>query len=259
MNFRLCMGQERRSPYGTLSTTLRADVRPLQRVAGRDHPQASLPQDAIVATQRSGRPISKVNSWLAQTANCSGRYCVGVHPLEYLRSVARHQRADAWSVALEFVDLVAGWGLEGAELSVAARRLLNRRPDAAPLWWAASQLVLAPEPISLAADLRDRLREELPEVLDEGWVVEAAALSNQRVLFVGGDVHRFREAKAIDAPVAVVAPTGVHLDDRYLDRVREGAEGRGDDVHEEPAEGLKIVDVGSISPFASELLRTSAI
>ena len=33
----------------------------------------------------------------------------------------------------------------------------------------------------------------------------------------------------------------------------------GDDVHEEPAEGLKIVGVGSISPFASELLRTSAI
>lgn len=182
-----------------------------------------------------------------------------MHPLEYLRSVARHQRADAWSVALEFVDLVAGWGLEGAELSVAARRLLNRRPDAAPLWWAASQLVLAPEPISLAADLRDQLRGELPEVLDEGWVVEAAALSNQRVLFVGGDVHRFCEARAIDVPVAVVVPTGVHLDDRYLDRVREGAEGRGNDVHEEPAEGLKIVGVGSISPFASELLRTSAI
>ena len=182
-----------------------------------------------------------------------------MHPLEHLRSVARHQRADAWSVALEFVDLVAGWGLEGAELSVAARRLLNRRPDAAPLWWAASQLVLAPEPIGLAADLREQLRGELPEVLDEGWVVEAAAMSNHRVLFVGGDVHRFCEAQAIDVSVAVVAPTGVYLDDRYLDRVREGAEGRGDDVHEEPAEGLKIVGVGLISPFASELLRTSAI
>ena len=32
--------------------------------------------------------------------------------------------------------------------------------------------------------------------------------------------------RAIDVPVAVVAPTGVYLDDRYLDRVRKGAEGR---------------------------------
>ena len=99
----------------------------------------------------------------------------------------------------------------------------------------------------------------MPEGFDDGWGVEAAALSDQRVLFVGGDVHQFCEARAIDVPVAVVAPTGVYLDDRYLDRVRKGAEGRGDDVHEEPAEGLKIVGVGSISPFASELLRTSAI
>ena len=86
--------------------------------------------------------------------------------------------------------------------------------------------------------------------MTDGWW--RSALSDQRVLFVGGDVHQFCEAR-IDVPVAVVAPT-VYLDDRYLDRVRKGAEGRGDDVHEEPAEGLKIVGVGSISPFASELL-----
>ena len=43
------------------------------------------------------------------------------------------------------------------------------------LWWAASQLVLAPDPISLAADLRDQLRGEMPEIFDDGWVVEVGA------------------------------------------------------------------------------------
>ena len=182
-----------------------------------------------------------------------------MHPLEYLRSVARHQRADAWSVAIEFVDLVGGWGLEGAELSVAARRLLDRRPDAAPLWWSAAQLVLSPHPIDLARDLRDELVEPTPFVEHEGWQVEATAASGGEAVFVGNEHHRFLEAQALEIPVVVVVPTGTRIAPQYIERVVDGLTKRGDDAGVCAIDEVTVVEGGRSAPFAAELLRRSAI
>ncbi len=182
-----------------------------------------------------------------------------MHPLEYLRSVARHQRADAWSVAIEFVDLVGGWGLEGAELSVAARRLLHRRPDAAPLWWAAAQLVLAADPVHLARQLRDELLAPALEVEHDGWRVEAAAAHGESLVLVDNEYHRFTEAQALDIPVMVVVSTGTRIPAQYVERVIEGVNSRGDSATECSSDGVRVVENGRPAPFAAELLRQSAI
>jgi len=182
-----------------------------------------------------------------------------VHPLEYLRSVARHQRADVWSVAFEFVDLVGGWGLEGAELSVAARRLLHRRSDAAPLWWAAAHLVVSSNPVQLAHQLREDLMAPSPEVEYDGWRVEAAAASGDSVVLVGNEYQRFIEAQALDIPVCVIVPSGVTIAQQYLERVLEGLNARGESAAECSTEIVAVVNDGKTAPFAAELLRTSAI
>lgn len=186
-------------------------------------------------------------------------YCNDVHPLEYLRSVARHQRADVWSVAIEFVDLVGGWGLEGAELSVAARRLLHRRPDAAPLWWSAAQLVLAADPVNLAQQLRDDLLAPMQEVEHDGWRVEAAAAHGDRFLLINNEYNRFTEAQALDIPVMVNVPSGTRIPAQYVERVAQGVAARGDTAVECSAEGVTVIEGGRTAPFAAELLRQSAI
>ena len=182
-----------------------------------------------------------------------------MHPLEYLRSVARHQRADVWSVAFEFVDLVGGWGLEGAELSVAARRLLHRRPDAAPLWWAAARLVVSSNPVQLAHQIREDLMAPSRAVEHDGWRVEAAAASGDSVVLVGNEYQRFSEAQALDIPVCVMIPSGVTLPSQYLERVIEGLDARGESAAECSIEHVVVVNEGKAAPFAAELLRTSAI
>ena len=182
-----------------------------------------------------------------------------MHPLEYLRSVARHQRADVWSVAFEFVDLVGGWGLEGAELSVAARRLLHRRPDAAPLWWASAHLVVSSNPVELAQQLRDDLMAPSPEVEHDGWRIEVTAASGDSVVLVGHEHQRFTEAQALEIPVCMVVPSGVTIPSQYLKRVIEGLNARGESVAECTTENVTVVNDGKTAPFAAELLRTSAI
>lgn len=182
-----------------------------------------------------------------------------MHPLEYLRSVARHQRADAWSVAIEFVDLVGGWGLEGAELSVAARRLLHRRPDAAPLWWAAAQLVLAADPVHLAQQLRDDLLMPQQEIEHDGWRVEAAAAHGDFLILVDNEYNRFAEAQALEIPVMVNVPSGSRIPAQYVERVVEGLKSRGDTAVECSIDGVIVIDGGRAAPFAAELLRQSAI
>ena len=186
-------------------------------------------------------------------------YCVDVHPLEYLRSVARHQRAGVWSVAIEFVDLVGGWGMEGAELSVAARRLLHRRPDAAPLWWAAAHLVLASDPVHLAQELRDNLLASTPEVEHDGWRIEASAAHGDSVVLVENEYHRFVEAQALEIPVMVVVPSGTRIPAQYVERVVEALRSRGETAMECSTEGVVVIDGGRAAPFAAELLRQSAI
>ncbi len=115
----------------------------------------------------------------------------GMHPIERLRWVARSPEGDSSLVAAEAADALAGFADDPAGLVIASRRLIERRPASAPLWWLASRVLCSLEPafeaMDAAADLeRDRtpvaLAGDLPggTVAIVGWPDQAAAALRMR-------------------------------------------------------------------------------
>ena len=109
-----------------------------------------------------------------------------MHPIERLRWVARSPEGDLSAAAAEAAEALAAFADDPAGLVIASRRLIERRPEAAPLWWLASRMLCSLEPefeaISAAAELeRDRtpvaLAGDLPggTVAIVGWPDQAAA------------------------------------------------------------------------------------
>ncbi len=122
-----------------------------------------------------------------------------MHPIERLRWVARSPEGDLSAVAAEAAEALAGFADDPAGLVIASRRLIERRPEAAPLWWLASRVLCSLEPefeaIAAAADLeRDRtpvaLAGDLPggTVAVVGWPDQAAAALRMRAR-MGGAGH----------------------------------------------------------------------
>jgi hypothetical protein len=114
-----------------------------------------------------------------------------MHPIERLRWVARSPEGDASLVAAEAADALAGFADDPAGLVIASRRLIERRPAAAPLWWLASRVLCALDPgfeaMDAAADLeRDHtpvaLAGDLPggTIAIVGWPDQAAAALRMR-------------------------------------------------------------------------------
>ena len=109
-----------------------------------------------------------------------------MHPIERLRWVARSPEGDSSLVAAEAADALAGFADDPAGLVIASRRLIERRPASAPLWWLASRVLCSLEPafeaMDAAADLeRDRtpvaLAGDLPggTIAIVGWPEQASA------------------------------------------------------------------------------------
>lgn len=120
-----------------------------------------------------------------------------MHPIERLRWVARSPEGDVSLVAAEAADALAGFADDPAGLVIASRRLIERRPAAAPLWWLASRVLCSLDPafeaMDAAADLeRDRtpvaLAGDLPggTVAVVGWPDQAGAALRMRGR-MGGD------------------------------------------------------------------------
>ena len=114
-----------------------------------------------------------------------------MHPIERLRWVARAPDGDVSMVAAEAAEALACFADEPAGLVIASRRLIERRPAAAPLWWLASRVLCALEPafeaMEAARDLeRDRtavaLAGDLPggTVAIVGWPDQAGAALRMR-------------------------------------------------------------------------------
>ena len=138
-----------------------------------------------------------------------------MHPIERLRWVARSPEGDVSMVAAEAADALAAFADDPAGLVIASRRLIERRPGAAPLWWLASRVLCSLEPafeaMDAAADLdRDRtpvaLAGDLPggTIAIVGWPDQAGAALRMRSRMDGGEAGADR--------VVVVpsdAPSGV--------------------------------------------------
>lgn len=127
-----------------------------------------------------------------------GRYVHDMHPIERLRWVARSPEGDPSLVAAEAADALAGFADDPAGLVIASRRLIERRPASAPLWWLASRVLCSLEPaleaMDAAADLeRDRtpvaLAGDLPggTIAIVGWPDQAAAALRMRGRMGGGE------------------------------------------------------------------------
>ena len=122
----------------------------------------------------------------------------GMHPIERLRWVALSPEGDSSLVAAEAAESLAGFADDPAGLVIASRRLIERRPASAPLWWLASRVLCSLEPafeaLDAAADLeRDRtpvaLAGDLPggTIAVVGWPDQASAALRMRGRMGGGE------------------------------------------------------------------------
>src|SRR5438093_11463754 len=107
-----------------------------------------------------------------------------MHPIERLRWVARAPDNEVSLLAAEAADALAAFADDPAGLVIACRRLIERRPACAPLWWIASRVLCALDPgleaVTAAVELeRDPtaalLADELPggAVAVVGWPEQA--------------------------------------------------------------------------------------
>jgi hypothetical protein len=163
-------------------------------------------------------------------------------------------------LALEFSRAVAEWNFFGPELVLAARRMLEHRPDAAPLWWSAARLVTAPDVLSRAYEIVDILEgQPAVEPDHDGLSVPIWAASNDTAIVLSPWTHHLDEAETTGRPVRLVCDAGHRVHSEFLPHVFKGASNRGD--------GPRLVELKSVEhriegpecPLASELLRTSAI
>lgn len=120
-----------------------------------------------------------------------------MHPIERLRMVARAGPADSTTLAREAASALASFAGEPAALVTACRRLVDRQPACAPVWWVAARVLAAADPAAeawragedLAADATaTALQEALPPdaaVVVVGWPEQAAeALARRADLHV---------------------------------------------------------------------------
>ncbi len=76
-----------------------------------------------------------------------------MHPIEHLRYVARATGADPVSLVVETAQALRGLKSEPAGLVLAARRIVERHPTCAPLWWLCASVLAAGEPFDKALEL----------------------------------------------------------------------------------------------------------
>ena len=69
-----------------------------------------------------------------------------MHPIERLRYVARASGADQALLVRETAHALAAFHDDPAGLVAAARRIVDRHPTSAPLWWLCSRVLTAPDP-----------------------------------------------------------------------------------------------------------------
>jgi hypothetical protein len=119
-------------------------------------------------------------------------YGGGVHPIEHLRFVARARGADASALVREAAVALGSLRADHANLVIAGRRIVERHPEAGPLWWLCARLLTSDEPNALAWELVDEIEADpapravaaaLPDeatVLTIGWPDVAGAAIARR-------------------------------------------------------------------------------
>ncbi len=101
-----------------------------------------------------------------------------MHPIERLRYVARADGAPVSALVRETAHALAELSGDPHSLVLAARRVVERYPTTAPLWWLCSEVLVAPDPASRAIELaREVARDATADHLDEALPDEAVVLT----------------------------------------------------------------------------------
>ena len=79
------------------------------------------------------------------------------HPIERLRWAARHDGDGPRLAGLHAVRALAGFTGDPAGLVTACRRLVQRQPAMAPVWWVAARLLVTPDPPYVEAEATESL------------------------------------------------------------------------------------------------------
>lgn len=111
-----------------------------------------------------------------------------VHPIEHLRYVARARGVDASTLVEEsfaaFEHLAytgdRGSGALSQVMIIACRRLVERHPAAAPLWWSCAHVLVASDTRSTTREVVGRLRSD-----DTAAVVASAIPAGSTIVTVG--------------------------------------------------------------------------
>jgi hypothetical protein len=91
-----------------------------------------------------------------------------MHPIERLRYVARADGAGPALLVRETALALCELEFDPQSLVLACRRIVERHPTMAQLWWLCAQVVTAPEPFVRARELaHDVERDGTPEHLDD--------------------------------------------------------------------------------------------
>ena len=200
------------------------------------------------------------------------RYRVGVHPLEYLRAIARHHGGDGRREAWDLLSMIADGQFAPAEILVVGRRVVEHRGDAAMLRWVCAELVGAIDPQSRALDLLD-----LIEAVERGnydSINETSAVDDDVAtiaLAVSSGGAALATAEPIAAGAVVRCMPFTHLDEvSFIECVRSRrSTGSHCEVYgiADPDDGqvrplpniMKVGDPGKCCRPAPELLRRSAV
>ena len=172
-----------------------------------------------------------------------------MHPIERLRYVARAANDGAAMLVPEAAGALSSFSEDPAALVTACRRLVDRQPRSAPMWWLAARVLESNEPRreawaaadELEADttvetLIDRLPADATVVM-LGWPeIAAAALAPRgdlEVLLVdalgeGGALERRLERAGRE--ITLVEERGAAAAARYADLVVLEAHGLGPDT-----------------------------
>lgn len=105
-----------------------------------------------------------------------------MHPMEYLRHVAGARGADASDLVHESAWALAAMASDPQALVLIVRRLVEKHPTCAPLWWLGAHTLTALDPVSQLRDVmadyaQDPTESHLVEMLahadDSVTIVEA--------------------------------------------------------------------------------------
>ena len=101
-----------------------------------------------------------------------------MHPIEHLRYVARARGTEPAFLAREAATALATLRADHANLVVASRRIVERHPEVAQLWWLCARLLVAADPTAEAWELADRLADDsVADALAAALPSEAVAVT----------------------------------------------------------------------------------